>query len=59
MRLPQLSPAIDRSSSPPNGSVRGEVQPQNGCQLILCTSNANCPPLCPYCVSGLCRPLPP
>jgi hypothetical protein len=59
MRLPQLSPAVDRRSSLPNGAVRGAVQPQNGCALTHCSSNADCPQLCPDCVNGICSPAPP
>ena len=60
MRLPQLSPAVDRRSSLPNEAVRGEVQPQQqGCLVTVCSTNANCPFLCPYCVNGHCSPSPP
>ncbi|HZW32038.1 MAG TPA: hypothetical protein VFF52_15105 [Isosphaeraceae bacterium] len=56
MRLPQLSPAVDRRSALPNGAVRGEVQPQNGCPPTPCASDTNCPANCPYCVLGFCEP---
>ena len=55
MRLPNLSPAVDRQISTVTGLLDRKVS-SSGCVGIGCAKDIDCPSGCPNCEGGLCRP---
>jgi hypothetical protein len=54
MRLPNLSPAVDRQISTGAGLLDRKVS-SSSCVGIGCTMDVDCPQACPNCEGGLCR----